>query len=75
MGPIRENKTRDILVRFAISKTRDTLYKWRKVLKDTTEPVYLSEDSTNKGADYFTKEGGYANKANFSGYGHNREIF
>ena len=48
MGPRKENKTRDILVRFVSSKTRETLYKRRKMLKDTTEPVYLNEDLTQR---------------------------
>ncbi len=46
MGPRNEKKTRDILVRFTSSNTRDTLYKRRKMLKDTSEHVYLNEDLT-----------------------------
>ncbi len=48
MGPRKENKTRDILVRFSSSLPRDTLYKRRKMLRDTNEPVYVNEDLTQR---------------------------
>ena len=46
MGPVRHNKTRDILVKFTNSRTRDTVYQGRKVLRSTTDQVYINEDLT-----------------------------
>ena len=55
MGHAKENKTRDILVKFTSIGPRDNLYQRRKLLRDTTEPVYLNEDLTQNRSQLFYK--------------------
>ncbi len=53
MGPVNENKTRDILVKFTSRRTRDDLYQHRKMLTHETEPIYVNEDLTQRRSQLF----------------------
>ena len=53
MNPRRIGKTRDILVKFESHSKRNILYKNRKVLPQTTTPVFVNEDLTQRRSQLF----------------------
>ncbi len=53
MGPGKIGKTRDILIKFAIRSKRDILYKNRKMLHQSTRPVFVNEDLTQRRSHLF----------------------
>ncbi len=53
MGPWKIGKTRDILVKFESRTKRDILYKNRKMLHQTTKPVFINEDLTQRRSQLF----------------------
>ncbi len=53
MGPGKIGKTRDILVKFASRCKRDIMYKNRKMLHQTSKPVFVNEDLTQRRSQLF----------------------
>ncbi len=53
MGPEKIGKTRDILIKFVARSKRDILYKNRKMLNQTTSPVFVNEDLTQRRSQLF----------------------
>ncbi len=48
MGPVKENKKRDVLVKFTCSAMRDNVYRHRKLLTSSAKSVYVNEDLTQR---------------------------
>ncbi len=53
MGPKKNNKIRDILVKFTSTEVRDSLYQNRKLLVHEAEPVFVNEDLTQRRSQLF----------------------
>ncbi len=53
MGPGKIGKTRDILIKFASRSKCDSLYKNREMLHQTTIPVFVNEDLTQRRSQLF----------------------